>query len=496
MKAQSEKQVAKNTKQKSAGTMTKEIRSLHASLNLYGRQKTLSASEAEDLKRLLELHACREEWDRVVDLASQGIVLGGRVANETWFYRAWIEGLKEDLDVEGLSNLGRHLIARRTERVEYLALAVHAFTYAGQPAVVRSALQQLYRTEAGGQEVQDAFAVSRLESISREERMLGLRILASGLKTPCCGYFSYRAFLSYAFENGALATAASTLKSINGKFPESPEPYFVSALLSVNEGKWIEAIASLDIVLRQNCTHGDAILLKSRCMDMIGETAQSRFFLLENASNFVHGDYEFNVQLGLMERDLFRLSPSDSMLRASASSHLMMALKAARAYGFAEAPITAALKDLGVSFGKEDTDHAQKYWLMSLDAKLLVQVLESGDFHLRCPPIVKKNDVIFFAAEDRKLERGAIGVSGFLKVVSSATSDAALGFTAHVANAVVFENDITVAQDGGIYRAVDGFGQENFAKISVARFFEVDESIADEIVSKVDESHRPIRMVG
>jgi len=344
--------------------------------------------------------------------------------------------------------------------------------------------------------VQDAFAVSRLESISREERIMGLRILASGLKSPCCGYFSYRAFLNYAFENGALATAASALKSINGKFPESPEPYFVSALLSVNEGEWAEAIASLDIVLLQNSAHADAILLKSRCMDMIGETAQARFFLLENAPSFVHGDYEFNVQLGLMERDLFRLSPSDSMLRASASSHLMMALKAARAYGFAESPLTASLRELGVSIGKEDTGYAQKYWLMSLDAKLLVQILESGDFHLRCPSHVKKNDVIFFAAENRKCERGSLAISGFLKVVSSATSDASLGFTAHVANPVVFENDIYLSNDGGIYRSFDGFGQENFANTGVARFFEVEESVADGIVSNVDESHRPIRMAG
>jgi hypothetical protein len=496
MNAQSHGGMKTVAKRVSGREMNQELQELHRSLNLYGRQKSLSVADTRNLKSLLELHAFREEWDRVVDLASQGIVLGVSRADEIWLYRAWLEGLKEDLDVEGLSSLGQHLIARRDERIDYLALAVHAFVYAGKPSIVKSALQQLYRMEADSSVVRDAFAVARLESVSRDERMMGLRGLASGLKKPCCGYFSYHSFLSYAFENDALATVASALKSINGKYPRCPEPHFVAALLAINEGKWQEGIACLDSILAQNSTHADALILKARCLDMVGKTEEGRQLLMQNASLFPKGDYELNVQLGLMERDLFQKATHDAMMHAAAVSHLSTAQKAAQAYGFSESAIVSALEELGARKSEMTPRGEQHYWLLTIEPKLLVQVLESEKFHLHCPSAVKKDDIIFFSAEGRQIDRSMRSVSGFMRANSSSKTDEELGATVQVCTPVVFEKDVEFKAQAGLYPMVDAFGQENCSKTGLMRYFEIEQNLVDDIVSQVESAHLQLRRVG
>lgn len=461
-----------------------EIRNAHQALNLYGRKSPLSKVEAASLKRLVELHAFREEWDRVVDLASKSIVVGLRPQDEITLYRLWIEGLNEDLDIEGLTELGKHLLGRRQDKVEYLALAALAFVYSGKNNAVRSAVGQLYRMEAGGVVVEEILATVKCESLNREERLMGLRELASTLGESDAGYFSYRRFLGYAFENNALSTAAAAVKTLHKKYPESPDAYIVSALVDVNEGRWTSAQKSLDVVLANNPANTDAVLMKARCLEMTKKFEEARYFLLRNSARFAQGDYEFHIQIGMLEKRMWESMRNEVMLRDSASQHLKLALEAAHVYQFPTAPIQAALTDIG-AIAVDSEPAQQRYWLLKLTPKYLASMLDHEGFQLRCPREVQMGDVIFFGAEGRG-SKSIHSVSGFFRAQAQPVPDFIMGLTVRLGSAVVFENDVEVGLSNGVYEARDTFGIENFSKNGTARFYELDAAIADDIVTEVE----------
>jgi tetratricopeptide (TPR) repeat protein len=471
----------------SKGILASEISSAHQALNLYGRSKSLSQKEVHTLKRLMELHAYREEWDRVVDIASRGIVVGLPPTDEITMYRIWVEGLKEDFDVEGLTELGRHLVARRDENAEYLAVGVLAFVYAGKVNAVKAGIGHLYRMDATSPVVEEVLAIVKCEAAHREERMMGLRDLAHALKDSDCGYLAYRRFLEYALENNALATASATIKSLNKRFPESPDAYMISALLDINAGEWNSAMDALRVVIAHNPSHTEAILMMARCLEMTGRVSDARFYLLQQAPLFAQGDYEFHIQLGMLEKRLSEGEKTNDMLTSSAAAHLKVALQASRVYGFPAAPIQSALVDLG-AVAKSAEAPRQRYWLLNLDAKPLAELLEMQDFQLRCPRDVQMGDVVFFAAKGRSANP-VHAVSGFFKVHSKPMVDAKLGLTVLTKNAVVFEHDVTISRENGVFPTPDAHGLENFSEKHFARFFELDSSVADHIVTEVENMH-------
>jgi hypothetical protein len=468
----------------SKGALASEISLAHQSLNLYGRNKALSRKEVVTLRRLMDLHAFREEWDRIVDLASRSIVVGLRLEDEITMYRMWAEGLKEDFDVEGLTELGRHLVARREERPEYLAVGVLCFSYAGKANAVKAGLGQLYRMETTSPVIEEVLAIVKCDAARREERMMGLHDLARTLKDSDCGYLGYRRFLNYALENNALSTATATIKSLNKRFPESPDAYMTSALLDINAGEWESAIAALRVVLTHNPSHTEAILLMSRCLEMVGKVSDARFFLLQHAQLFAQGDYEFHIQMGMLEKRMSDRETKNDMLTSSASAHLKVALQAAQVYGFPVAPIQSALVDLGAVSTPQEPPR-QGYWLLNLEAKPLAELLERQDFQLRCPREMKMGDVVFFSAKGRSA-KPVHAVSGFFRVQSKPTTDVKFGLTVRMGNAVVFENDVSISREDGVFSAIDAHGLENFSDKHFARFFEIDASIADTIVSEVE----------
>ncbi len=473
-----------DAKRVNSGLLASQVTEAHQVLNMFGRNKAFTVKEFGQLVRLVELHAFREEWDRIVDIASQSIVVGLRWDAELTMYRMWIEGLKEDLDTDGLVDLGRHLLSRRRDRTEYLALATLAFTYAGRPNAVRSAIGSLYRMEAGGDVVDEVLAIVKCEAIDREERMMGLRELASTLKDSSCGYLAYRRFLDYAFENNALYTASATLKSLNKKFPDAPDAYMVSALLAVNDGEWESAMDALRVVIANNPGQSEALLMMSRCLEMIGKVSQARDFLLQNAHHFVRGDYEFSVQLGLIEKRLC-CEDSDGEMRDSAAAHLKVALAAAHSYGFPTAPILSALEDIQAATAAPQAPR-QRYWLLNVEPKTLAAILDRDELQLRCPESIQMGDVIFLSAEGRNSAKGQHAVSGFFTARSTPTADPSLGLTVRTAQAVVFEHDVEVSSESGIFAARDLHGLENFSNRNMARYFELDSSVADSIVNAVE----------
>jgi hypothetical protein len=461
-----------------------EIRLKHHALNLYGRVKGLGRREIGELSRLIDLHACREEWDRVVDLASRAVVLGLSGQDEAAMYRIWIEALNEDLDTEGLAELGRHLLARRDESSQYLALGALSFLYAGKKRAVSSTVGQLYRAEAKGGVVDEVLAIVKCESMHREERMMGLRLLSATLKESGTGYLAYRRFLHYAWESDALSTAAATLKSMAKRFPESADAHFVSALIDIQEGQWPSAISALRAVLARTPENVEAVLMMSRCLEMTGRHSEARFALLNNAHLFSQGEYEFHVQLGMLEKKIAESKKSEKMMRESAIHHLKTALRAAPLYGLPEAPIRSVLVDMG-ALSSEPEAPRQRYWLLSVGPKPLAALLEREDFQMRSSANMQVGDVVFFSAEGRGVP-GTHAISGFFKVRSEPIQDPALGLTVRTGNAVVFERDVTISQRDGIFAERDAYGLDNFSTESQAKFYEVDASIADSVISKVE----------
>lgn len=469
------------------GTLASRVSGLHKALNLYGRQQVLDRDEVLRLLELAELHACLGEWDRVVEITSQGIVLGCGPNSELRLYRAWIEGLKEEHDTTALHDLGRHLLGRRTESSAYAALALLSLTYAGQVWTSRAVFGQLFRLESTNSLVQECLAIYQCESLDAGERSRGIETLLRLSAKPVCGYFSDRATLNYALECEMSGAALNQMKRMSQRYVAAPDPYMNSALIAISEGQWQEAGDFLKPLLTMQPGHTDAVLLTARCMEMQDELSAARALLIQKADHFGSDDYEFEIGLGMVEARMFA-ETSDKELKLSAIEHLERALTLAPLYGMPDQPIATMIEGMGQSTrsARLDSSVSERYWMLSIDSAMLESMLGKGSFMVRCPVGMDKNDVVFFSARQRSRVPGKAAVSGMFHVVSAPAYDAKFGRSICLGRTVAFDHDASIVLDSRAQSATDLFGEENFSATGRAFFYSLETSLVKEIVSQVE----------
>jgi hypothetical protein len=137
---------------------------LHKTLDLRGRQWPLGQEESRQVLELTELYAFREEWVRVVEIASRATALGCARASQPALYRIWIRALKELGDTAALGNLASHFLVRRSESQAFAALALLALTYAGRSWTARAVFNQLARLESSDALVLECLSLYRREN--------------------------------------------------------------------------------------------------------------------------------------------------------------------------------------------------------------------------------------------------------------------------------------------------------------------------------------------
>lgn len=452
----------------------------------------LSKNEVRSLLQVFDILSFQEDWSRIVDLASRAVVIGVGVNAELRLYRAWIEGLKHNHDVGNLQVLAKHLLAKRYESEDFVALSSLACSYSGRNQYSKVLARHLSRAKRHSFYAIEACAVEKCESLSKQERASGLRLF-DALVSRCDWYFSLLNFYSYALENESFHTASNLLQRMSSLFPACTEPHWVAARVAMEQEEWFVAMTSLEAILQINPLSEEAVLAYSSCLESAGDLMAATEFLERHAQLFSQQDFDFNIACGNVKKRIFaRYNAPES--RREAIAHYGRALAATKKLKMSSAFIHLELHDLHAGVGEEriasrgNASNQQNYWLLSIDDNCARGLFNQESALIRSPQGVSQNDVVFVARHSSRGDQ----VECLYKVSSAVVPDSQLGQVVRIDKPKFFESAITVEPSTEMQQAFDSSGCQNFSEFYYARVFKLDIETASKLVKQAETQNQNI----
>jgi hypothetical protein len=497
----------------SKGRLGSLIASTWRSVRKAGRRGPYTREELETTARLVELLSFREDWVKVAEVASRAIVLGCGPRASLRFYRAWLEALRGTQDVEGLQALARHLLLRRAESDDYLALACMALAHAGRRAYGKvlyarlaakaprhprnqNPVKEASATRADpiartGRKTErrnsalawEAIAVWLCEAPKPEERLKGVDLLARLCAARKQRYFTLRNYLSYSLEADELEHASAAYNAMHDRFPFAPDPYLAAARISMSENDYAAASVALQELLADNPRHPDAILALASCLERTGDLLAARDILASGADLFDADDYDFNATSGVINKKLHERYGMAAH-RASAIRQLSMALRAAGRMGLPQASLHTALFELEAGVGEQalrssSVKESETVWMLTVEDDLADKLVSAGEVILRAPGDATVGRTILLTRPNPRVD-GVEMITAVLETTSPVVPDTRYGRAIAARVVKTLSVPLEVELHDVRYPLRDAWGCENFAEGKFARFYELpmDEAMA------------------
>ena len=352
-------------------------------------------------RRLLLIRAWSGDWDGVARDASSTLLWAQGKGARVWLYRAWLEALRSQDDLEGLTDLARHLLGSWGGAEAHGELALGCLSLAGKLGLARKLLGELEPRPRWGRalalEMRATFYSQCKEPGLRARGVARLgRLWKAGLRNH---YFPSRNVLLCSLENGAHRLAAQVYATLGEEIPCAPEPLWQEVLAALFDEQVPVAISLLERRVFSCPMDTDAGVTLAQCLYAEGHHGDA----LEVLGHLPPGDMDQEILLGMCNLHQWQTTGSEES-RESARSALLAARDSSEALGVSSSAVVAALRLLDGP-GPLSTTRGLAYVVEESTWRALLR--ERGVL-LVCPRNVGAGDLLVFAVP----EGGSLVVRG------------------------------------------------------------------------------------
>ena len=324
--------------------------SIERDSSLFWREINPKPQSCLKLKKLLEMYGTYEQWEKVINLSSRAVLHLNKNYERAEFYYIWICALKESFDLDSLVYLGEHLIFMGEKYSPFYCLAALSFHFAGENTRALNLLKMQKRElNTKNRYYRECVGLILATLPAKESNKTKIIKGINHLKKLCLSknsnYLSWRNCLRVLAQFDCEDSMSDMYNAMGERFSFCHEPYLVSALIAMEEKKWVEAISLLKIILIENPKNSESTLALANCLLETNEVAIAFDFLNENNHLFPTNDYDYNLLMGVI---LDRLSREKNSIELTDDAIVcyQIVISEAKKFYFPTENIQNNLKDL------------------------------------------------------------------------------------------------------------------------------------------------------